>query len=233
MDIRCLSDIAVAFGPSLPDKCDEERRGHDFALRPDDLPDIPAQLDAAALRVKARRRAESYGVIDDLVFEASREAASAFGLWIACAVLRAKEDVRSLSLDRSEDALHLVRLRRETEAMPFIVSRVHAYRWWPRDLESWLSAPHCHFLDQRPTLILGTELEGDLMPGSFDRRCVLEISGNDFALLRLAEFFLNFGLPDSDLNYETLGRRPGLGILSDQSCDVRVQLACAEGRRFA
>jgi hypothetical protein len=233
MAIRCLTDLAEAFRPSLPDTSDEARLGRDFVLRPEDVPDIPAHLDATSLRVKARRRREPYGLIDDLVFEASSMAESSFGLWIACAVLRAEEEVCSLRLDRSEDALHFIRLRRELEAMPFIDNRVLAYRWWPRDLETWLSAPHCHFFDQRPTLNLATELEDDLMPGSLDRRCVIEINGNDFALLRLAEFFLNFGLTDSDLNYETLGRRPGVGILSDLSCDIRVQLVCAEGRRFA
>lgn len=192
-----------------------------------DAAKLPAPLPRSrlsGLRIEYRGRLEGWGLADDLILHCSRRDAWNLGLWLIACVLHATDFEPVLELGESTERIRRIRLERERPSSRPFALKMESYGWRPAEPEEWLrSDPTWCFLGQRAQLQLLNSDEFDFAPGSFERRDELRLSGADPALLMLAEFLLNFGCSQSDLNYEYLHQ-----MLDEFSCDARIQLPDVE-----
>lgn len=174
----------------------------------------------SGMRIEHRGRREGWGLADDLVVHCSRRDAWNLALWLIASVLHAPDFEPVLELGDGAAPIRRIRLERERPSFRRFAMKIESYDWRPAEPQEWLRRdPVWRFLDQRAQLQLLNSDELDFAPGSFERRDELRLSGADPALLMLAEFLLNFGCSQSDLNYEYLNR-----LFDEFSCDARLQL---------
>lgn len=178
----------------------------------------------SGLRIEYRGRREGWGLADDLILHCSRRDAWNLGLWLIACVLHAPDFEPILELGEGAERIRRIRLERERPSFRRFAMKIECYDWRPAEPEAWLRRdPSRRFLGQHARLQLLNSDEFDFAPGSFERRDELRLSGADPALLMLAEFLLNFGCSQSDLNYEYLHQ-----MLDEFSCDARLQLLDVE-----
>lgn len=178
----------------------------------------------SGLRIEYRGRREGWGLADDLILHCSRPDAWNLGLWLIACVLHAPDFEPILELGEGAERIRRIRLERERPSFQRFAMKIECYDWRPAEPEAWLRRdPSRGFLGQHARLQLLNSDEFDFAPGSFERRDELRLSGADPALLMLAEFLLNFGCSQSDLNYEYLHQ-----MLDEFSCDARLQLPDVE-----
>lgn len=178
----------------------------------------------SGLRIEYRGRREGWGLADDLILHCSRPDAWNLGLWLIACVLHAPDFEPILELGEGAERIRRIRLERERPSFRRFAMKIECYDWRPAEPEAWLRRdPSRGFLGQHARLQLLNSDEFDFAPGSFERRDELRLSGADPALLMLAEFLLNFGCSQSDLNYEYLHQ-----MLDEFSCDARLQLPDVE-----
>lgn len=225
LDALCAFDQASEKDPPRPRDESEHDATH-FRFEAGKLPAPLPRSRLSGLCVEYRGRLEGWGLADDLILHCSRRDAWNLGLWLIACVLHAPDFEPVLELGDGAERIRRIRLERERPSFRRFAIKIESYDWRPAEPEEWLRRdPAWRFLGQRAQLQLLNSDESDMAPGSFERRDTLRLSGADPALLMLAEFLLNFGCIQSDLNYEYLNQ-----LLDEFSCDARIQLPDIVGR---
>lgn len=214
--------------------------GAKVEFAPDSFPLIPETISDANIYIDLRQRFVSYGLIDNLIVHLSKDSSIAFGLWILAAYFQRKYDKYVLRLNNENSAIKEVRIDFRGDKV-FTVDaggapdasfqnnrRIHVglnkFVWTADSVETFASHRAPGFYG-KISLYVTNAVEDYFTMEQFNERDVLigfgEIGGGCLA----AEFFLNFGLEKSDVNYEYIKYQYSAQSLADEnSCEIRAEL---------
>lgn len=187
-------------------------------LRAADIPRVPPVVFSNDILVQHRERYLPNGKIDNLVIQFDRSSSTALGLWILSVLFDPSAGSRSVKLPSSE-VVNEIKMIVDTQARE---PAIESFTWVPRiGTETIQTMEKC----SKATIRLTNEDDDWFDEAGYRDRNILLGFGDTSGALTIADFFLNFGLLDNDLNYESLYHRdePG-GVLDDYSCELRVEV---------
>jgi hypothetical protein len=217
--------------------------GAKFEFSPDYFPPIPETITDADIYIELRQRFVSYGLIDNLIVHLSKDSSIAFGLWILAAYFQGKYDKYVLRLENENSAIKEVwidfrgdKVFTAGAAEPSFVDnrrirvRLDKFVWTADSVETFAQNRSPYF-NQKISLCVTNTVEDYFTMEQFYQRDVLigfgEIGGGCLAV----EFFLNFGLEKSNVNYEYIKYQYAARNLADEnSCEIRAELTGAKRR---
>lgn len=198
-----------------------------FSFTPHSLPACPTTLEDSALRGDVRQRRANVGLIDNLILEVDRGSSTAIGLWLLSGVLHSTLDSLTLELRHPRSKVARILLVPDPPEGSGIHFSIDKFVWNPQDIGSFVHDPtEEYFLGQRPSCIFVGPAD-ETSPEYYADRDTLAIGGPKGGVCRLAAFFLNFGLPACNSNYEYLNYEFGGRVTDSSSCELRLELAGA------
>lgn len=183
--------------------------------------DLEEFSEFGGLDVVSRQRYASNGLIDSLIIQTDRKTAQLFGIWLLAAVFQRKHSIYCLRLTSAKDFVNEIKLVLENPSK-LIVEPV-GFEWEPANIEEFVSG-YSHYLGDIPCMYLTNNSREWLSNEEYQSRNVIEIVSSIGGAVFLAEFFLNIGIDQSDVNYEYLKYEYAKCLLSTDSCEARVEV---------
>lgn len=171
-------------------------------------------------KTASRQRFTANGLIDNLIVETDKKTARLFGIWLLAAVFQRKYPIYCIKLV-SGGSVKEIRLVLKNP--PKIIVELVSFEWQPCKIEKFVTEAD-NYLGDIPCVYLTNETGKWIGREEFQARDVVEIVSSVGGAIFLAEFFLNIGIDEANVNYEYLKYQYGSSVLSSDSCEMRVEV---------
>lgn len=200
----------------------------------DSFPNIPKSLTTNEIIIDLRQRFVSYGLIDNLIIHLSKENSIAFGLWILGCYFQQNYELYTLTITNENSAIKEIWI--DFRGDRFFDGNDHKYFlnnqnpqvtldkfcWTADSVENF--DLNSFYFNQKISFYVTNSVEKYFNMEQFYERDILIGFGNIGGGLLAAEFFLNFGLTKSNVNYEYIKYEFGLNLADENSCEIRAEL---------
>ncbi len=189
----------------------------------DSIPEIPEEIEFEDIFINRRQRFASQGLIDNLEICVSKEVSTALGLWILACYFQKNYETYTLFINDSESKISKIIIEPVNSHINIEVS-LEKFCWTAQSVESFSQNAKPYFGEK--ILMTVTNDQNEVFNLEQFYECdVLTGFGKLGGGLLAAEFFLNFGLEKSDVNYEHIRHSLQPPNLADKhSCESRVML---------
>lgn len=185
------------------------------------FPDLDEVTQCNDLNIVSRQRFVSNGLVDNLIVETNKKTAQIFGLWLLSAVFQRKYSAYRIKLNSSDGVVNEIKFVLKKTSK--IVVEPISFEWQPCNIEEFVGDNN-HYFGDVPRSCLTNSVGEWRSTEEFQARNILEIVSSNGGAIFLAEFFLNIGIRDSNVNYEYLNYEYARNVLSDDSCEIRVEV---------
>lgn len=183
---------------------------------------IPNEDELIGFCADSRQRYLSNGIIDNLIIEITPETSAKLGLFILLAQAQRTSETYTLNiLDQDSDVRQIEIYIEERCPVNFELT---SFSWVPQLVDEFTADPQLYF-GHKPHLVLTNESNEWQSAEALTGRDILMGFGSTGGALVVAEFFLNFSLSSSNVNYDYMKYEYAPSILDETSCEVRVQRA--------
>lgn len=213
-------------------------KGLDFGAKTDftadSFPNIPKSLTTNEIIIDLRQRFVSYGLIDNLMVRLSKETSIAFGLWILGCYFQQNYELYTLKITNENSAIKEIWIDFRSDRFFDVNNQEYflnnqnpqvtldKFCWTADSVENF--DLNSFYLNQKISLFVTNSVEEYFNMEQFYERDILKGFGNIGGGLLAAEFFLNFGLTKSNVNYEYIKYKFGLNLADENSCEIRAEL---------
>lgn len=200
----------------------------------DSFPEIPQSLTTNQIIIHLRQRFVSNGLIDNLIVYLSKENSIVFGLWILGCYFQHNYELYTLKLTNENSAIKEIWIDFRGDRF-FNVSNqeyfsnnqnpqvnLDKFCWTADSVENF--DLNSFYFNQKISFYVTNSVEEYFNMEQFYERDILIGFGNIGGGLLGAEFFLNFGLTKSNVNYEYIKYECGLNLADENSCEIRAEL---------
>lgn len=198
------------------------------------LPEVPKSLTTNQIIIDLRQRFVSYGLIDNLIVHLSKGNSIAFGLWILGCYFQKKYERYTLKITNDNSAIKEIWIDfRGNKFFDVNNQKYFSINQNPQvtlDKFCWTADSVEHFdhnsfyFNQKISLYVTNSVEEYLNMEQFYERDILLGFGSIGGGLLAAEFFLNFGLTKSNVNYEYIKYEFALSRADENSCEIRAEV---------
>ncbi len=193
-------------------------------------PRVPPEVTIDGLAVDIQQRYALCGLMDNIYFNVTPSAATQLGQWIlACNYY---SEFEQYTLHISDPASRVRRICLEFPLPSRLDVTLKGFTWTPQPVDEYVGEELRLHPADRPLLYVTNERKEWFTMDELWARDRVVLDGDVRAHGVMAEFFLNFGHPDSNVNYEFLKYHYAADILAPESCEARAVLATAERSGF-
>lgn len=186
------------------------------------FPEVPEKIFSEYIMIQKRERYLSNGKIDNLVMILNKSSSFALGLLIVAVLFQRKFDLYKLRLLNEQNQIREIWIH--VDQSPKIHSSLSSFCWEPKLGEKTLPSL-INYGNPVATIRLTNEEDDWFNEHQFQSRDIVLGFGDVYGSCMIAEFFLNFGLLENNLNYETLNHQDELdNVLSTRSCELRIEI---------
>lgn len=198
------------------------RFGETYTFLKKSLSEIPQILETTGINTQVRQRFVAFGLIDNVVVSLSKEKSAELGLWILATAFQ--QNFERYVLKINDDTSVIKEIWVEYDLTSPLKLNLERFVWNPTSPNVFVG--NSAFQKNTKMSVNVTNFEDDWITlEQFYARDVLVGFGGVEESCLAAEFFRNFSLEKSDLNYETLYHLDEMQNLCDKnSCELRVEL---------
>lgn len=207
--------------------------GTGYTFEVESFPEIPQYFSLNETWFELRQRFETIGLVDNLIIHLPKEESLAFGMWILGACFQKKfkryflqtripdSAIKEVWIDLGIDDSHNSHPDLSTSLQAVELNK---FNWTARNVEDFAEIQRSSS-SPKILMFVTNSAEDVFTMQHFQERDILVFRGDYSEARIIAEFFLNFGLSSSDVNYEYIKYEiSGGNLASAESCELRAEL---------